>query len=76
MVTDRVEESNSNVAATSIISFQDPRKTNEKEYEFHFRKILSKSVSKCQGKCWKAIDKSDTLVVKSAFNQLDKNNSA
>ena len=56
MVTDRVEESNSNVAATSIISFQDPRKTNEKEYELHFRKNLPKSVSKCQGKCGKAFE--------------------
>ena len=65
MMIDRVEESNSNFDATSIISFQDPRKTNEKEYELHFRKSLSKSVSKCQGKCGKAMDKSDTLVVNS-----------
>ena len=63
MVIDRVEESNSNIATTSIISFQDPR--NEKEYELHFRKNLLKPVSKCQGKCGKAIDKNDTLVVKS-----------
>ena len=56
MVIDQVEESNSNVATPSIISFQ---------YELHFRKNLSESVSKCQGKCGKAIDKSDTFVVKS-----------
>ena len=51
MVTDRVEESNSNTATISIISFQDPCKTNEKEYKLHFRKNPLKSVSKCQGKC-------------------------
>ena len=56
MVIDRAEESNSNVATTSTISFQDPRKTNEKEYELHFRKNLPKSVSKCQGKCGKAFE--------------------
>ena len=65
MVIDRVEESNSNFATTSIISFQDPCKTNKKEYELHFWKNLSKSVSKCQGKCGKAINKSNTLVAKS-----------
>ena len=60
---------------TSNLSFKDPRATNEKEFELHTRTKLPKKVSKCQGKCGKAIEKTDKLVVKSygTMSWTDKN---
>ena len=70
IIVDRAEKSAcSNTSQVhrenTTISFSDPRKQPEKEYELHLKKKLPSTVSKCQGKCGKRIKAEDKLVVKS-----------
>ena len=43
-----------------------PHRVNPpKAFTLHLRRLLSKSISRCQGKCGKKIDGDDSLIVKS-----------